>query len=144
MMCWDCNSLWVIKEATSLPADSNLHHLFKKKNLGFSSCLNYTIFSMKSYCLGFPSPIHFQNVVNWPLTYHVKWTSLTYPQPAHRGPTNQKVLQEESALAFHVLMKITLLHLEVRPLRTVSARRGTEHLARPVKVNSSTPPADGK
>ena len=55
-------------------------------------------------------------------------------QLAHPGHTNQKVHREESALAFHVLMKITRLHLEVRPLKTVSARRGTRPPARPAKV----------
>ena len=79
-------------------------------------------------------PISFQNVVHYPLTYHIKWTSLAYPQLAHPGHTNQKVHREESALAFRVLMKITPLHPEVHPLKTVSARRGTRPLARPAKV----------
>ena len=65
---------------------------------------------------------------------YIKWTSLAHPQLAHPGHTNQKVHREESALAFRVLMKITPLHPEVRPLKTVSARRGTRPLARPAKV----------
>lgn len=60
-------------------------------------------------------------------------------QLAHQGHTNQKVRQEESALAFHVLMKITPLHLEVRLLKIVSARRATGHLARPAKLSTALP-----
>lgn len=60
-------------------------------------------------------------------------------QLAHQGHTNQKVRQEESALVFHVLMKITPLDLEVRPLKTVSARRDIEHPARRVKLFTALP-----
>lgn len=60
------------------------------------------------------------------------------PQLARRGHTNRKVRLEESARAFRVLMKTTPLHLEARPLKTVSARRATGHPARPARV--SLPP----
>ena len=90
---------------------------------------------MKSYCLFFSPVITLKNVVNYQLMYHLKWTFLALPQLAHQGHTNQKAHQEESALVFHVLMKITPLHLEVHLLKIVSARRATGHLARPVKVS---------
>lgn len=60
-------------------------------------------------------------------------------QLAHRGPTNRKVLQEESARAFHVLMKTTPLHLAVRPPRTVSAGRDSGHPARPARLSTALP-----
>lgn len=60
----------------------------------------------------------------------------TSVQRVHQGHTNLKVLQEESVRAFHVLMKITPLHLEAQPPKTVSAGRGTGHLARPVKLST--------
>lgn len=60
-------------------------------------------------------------------------------QLVHQGHTNQKVLQEESALAFCVLMKITPLHLEVHPLKTVSAKRDIGHPARPAKLSTVLP-----
>lgn len=60
-------------------------------------------------------------------------------QLAPQGHTNLKVHQEESAVAFHVLMKITPLHLEARPLKTVSAKRDIGHLARPVNLSTALP-----
>lgn len=57
-------------------------------------------------------------------------------QLAHQGHSNQKVHQEESALAFHVLMKITPLHLEAHLWRIVSAKKATRQWDRPVKLST--------
>lgn len=60
-------------------------------------------------------------------------------QLAHQGHTSPKVLQEVSARASPVLMKTTPPHLEAHPPKTVSARRGTGHLARCAKLSIALP-----
>lgn len=55
-------------------------------------------------------------------------------QPVHQEHTSLKVHQVESALAFHVLMTIILLHQEVPQLRIVHAGRDIMLLDKAVKL----------